>query len=435
MHIDKVVSDYKGKIGVDMISGDRAPSKILKYSEPALRKVAKESLKYYPNVKFVALGPESELKKYFSHLPNVEIFDIQHTHNNDGVVMDIYGNLIKKKDEPDKYERTYNDPRSAIFRLMKLLRQGEIDAAFTSGNTAIAVKNASRNIGTIDGVLKASLTATVPTYSKNDPSILTDVGANLYTTPLMLYQKAIMASEYYKIIRGFEHTEPRVAILNVGEEQTKGTDLLIDAYNFFEELKRKEELNFVGNIESRKGIFLNKADVIVTDGWTGNVVIKTGEGIMDDLVRPIMRQTLKGNPFLWLAAAFMWLGNYSSQVRQRLSPDKYNGASQIGLKKTVLIGHSTSNRFATAHGIENTLKCAEADLTNRIQSKFLDKEQIIQLKKEFHDPYINPFKERIEEFIARIEASGDALSHEQKERVLSDFSEVFRNSNNKQNKI
>jgi len=428
MGIEKKVSEYKGRVGVDMISGDRSGSKVLKYTIPALLKVANESSLIYPNVMFVALGPVSELQDYFSGFSNVDVLNIEHTHDNYGRLIDINENPIIEKGEKEKFVTDFSDSKSVLNYLMKLLRQGKIDAAFTSGNTGIVVKNAGRNVGMIDGILKAPLTAIIPTISRNDPSILADVGANFYTTPLMLYQSAVMSNEYYKLICPHSDKEPRVAILNAGEEKTKGTDILFATYELFEKLEEQGKLNFVGFIEGRGGVFQNKADVIVTDGWTGNMAIKVGEGMLYDLMGAVMKEELKGkNIWLRIAGACLKFGDYSSKLKQRVLPDKYNAAPQIGLKKPVAMGHSTSNRFAFAHGIENTIRYAASDLINRLTDVFSDKETVIMLKKKYHEPYIDPMKKKIQEYTARIMSS--KLDEEQKKLVLDNFLDVFnRNS-------
>jgi glycerol-3-phosphate acyltransferase PlsX len=388
----------KTRIGIDLIGGELSPLEVLKYSIPALKKAAKRN----PDVIFFAAGPKEVVEKNLSRFPNIHYVDARKSHNNHGDITNLKGEIIDKNED---------ELGTSITHLIKKKKNKDINAIFSSGNTGKLLAKAYK-IGLIEGVDKPALTAIIPTHKRGQPAILLDVGATLDVTPYNLYQYAVMGAEFYSIIYGVK--EPRVRILNVGEERSKGTRINLAAYKLLQSI---DGIQFTGYIEGKGGVFLGKSDVIVTSGEMGNLLIKSSEGALHDLFQPIIKSEIKGNLFSLLGGIVSTPGRLSARVRQRLSPDKYNGALFLGLKGIVVKGHSTSNRFAFYNGIENTIKYLNSGIAKKIRHKFIDKNWLDELKKLYHEPFrplsinkkIIQVKERLQKHGYSIEQSNEII--------------------------
>lgn len=400
-------------VGVDMIGGDKSPLEVLEYSIPGF----KRAVKNFPNYKFVLAGPEKNLKDKIpeSEFHNVVYLDASYSHDNNGNIIDLEGKEVKQGDEKSPY-----DSRTAIVKLIKNQRNNDIAAVFGAGNTGVIVLNGGRNVGRIKGVLRSPMLTFIPTYKRGEPSILLDVGAIIETTtPYMLYQYAVMGAEVYKIL--FKDDNPSVKLLNVGEEGTKGTKIHQVTYNWLKSLH--DEIDFKGNIEGKKGIYLGKACVIITDGLSGNMTIKGSEGAGEDLLFPMLKDELTSNIFKEIYA--LPLRRSFKKVLKKLSPDKYNGAIVLGLEKVLVKGHSTSNRFAFAHGIENTIKYLESDIVNKIAGKFRDEGKQNEFMEKYHYPYAPDSNKKIAKFEQMLRDSAE-FSDKQVELAVNTLSDLSK---------
>ena len=249
-----------------------------------------------------------------------------------------------------------------------LVKSGEADAFVTAGNTGGAMATAYFRLDTIPGVERAALTATFPVT--DGFCIVLDIGANPDCKPEHLVQFAIMGSVYANKTRGIEN--PRVAILSNGEEAGKGNELV---RNTFPRLANSG-LNFIGNVEGKE-LFAGEADVVVTDGFTGNILLKSTEAVAK-LIMYIMRQQLKSNPVSMIGGA---LAKPSlTKVRAILNPDEYGAAPLLGVNGLVFIGHGRSNAHALVSAIKAARESVKANLLGSIQSAIQESIQKSQVE-------------------------------------------------------
>jgi glycerol-3-phosphate acyltransferase PlsX len=249
-----------------------------------------------------------------------------------------------------------------------LVKTGEADAFVTAGNTGGAMTTAYFRLETIPGVERPALTATFPI--KDGFCIVLDIGANPDCKPEHLVQFAIMGSIYAKKTRGINN--PRVAILSNGEEGGKGNELVRNAYPLLEHVG----LNFIGNVESKE-LFAGEADVVVTDGFTGNIMLKSIEA-MAKLIMDIIRQQLKSN-LISMTGGFLAKPSLS-KIRDMLNPDEYGAAPLLGVNGLVFIGHGRSNAHALVSAIKVARASVEADLLGAIRAAIEESLQNTSLK-------------------------------------------------------
>lgn len=237
-----------------------------------------------------------------------------------------------------------------------LVKSGKANAFVTAGNTGGAMTTAYFRLGTIPGVERPALTATFPV--KKGFCIVLDIGANPDCKPDHLVQFAIMGSIFANKVRGIAN--PRIAILSNGEEGGKGNELVKNSYP----LLQKSDLNFIGNVEGKE-LFSGEADVVVTDGFTGNVLLKSTEAVAK-LIMEIMQEQLKSNLISMIGGA---LARPSlRKIKAMLNPDEYGAAPLLGVNGLVFIGHGRSNAHALVSAIKATRTAVEANILNTIQA-------------------------------------------------------------------
>jgi len=229
--------------------------------------------------------------------------------------------------------------RSSIQVGLERVRDGRADAFFSAGNTAACWTIARRVLGTLEDVDRPALAAVVPT--RQGRCVLIDVGANAECTARQLEEFGVMGSAYARGVLGI--ARPRVGLMSVGEEETKGNELVREAH----EVLKQSSLNFVGNVEGHD-LFSGKVDVVVMDGFTGNVVLKASETAAElvfDLLKDAIPRGIRGRlGALLLQPAF-------AAVRRRSDPEEVGGAPLLGLKGCCVIGHGKSGALAIEAGI------------------------------------------------------------------------------------
>lgn len=252
---------------------------------------------------------------------------------------------LEVEDAPDvvpmgeKVSRSILTRRSSIQVALELVRDGRTDAFFSAGNTAACWTIATRVLGTLPEVDRPALAAVVP--NRKGRTVLLDVGANAQCRPRHLEEFAVMGSAY---ARGVLHVErPRVGLMSVGEEATKGNELVREAH----EVLKASGLHFVGNVEGHD-VFTGDVDVLVTDGFTGNVVLKTCETLAEfviELVREEVERDARGRLGEWLLAPAV------RAARTRCDPAETGGAPLLGVRGCCVIGHGRSSVQAVRNGI------------------------------------------------------------------------------------
>ncbi len=250
-------------------------------------------------------------------------------------------------------------PRSSMHVGLELVKQGGADAFVSAGNSGAQMAASMMVLGNLAGVDRPAIASVVPT--PEGLALLVDAGANTEVKPLNLVQFAIMASVYWRHVRNV--SRPRVGILSNGEEASKGTELTRAAAAMLAQMP--SYVNYIGYVEGRD-INRGKADVIVTDGFTGNVALKTMEG-MASLMLGSLREVFSGN---WRGRlSYVLIRKYLSAMRTKLDPHEYGGAPLLGVAGVSIIAHGSSNAVA----IRNALRAAAHEaLVKQVNAEILD---------------------------------------------------------------
>jgi len=310
------------------MGGDHAPSVVL---DGATRALATD-----PDLRILLVGPEAVVT----------------VHAAERCEPVVASEVIAMDEHPAAAVRAKRD--ASVVVASRLVREGRADAFFSAGSTGACMAAATLVMGRIPGVIRPGLAAVIPSPVR--PSILLDVGANADSKPEMLLQFATMGIAYAQAVLGVDH--PSVGLLNIGEEPRKGSLFAQEVY----ELLDQETPGFVGNIEGRD-IVNGVADVIVTDGFTGNVALKSLEGLAALLFREI-RRTITATAPGRLAAAVV--GRSLRDLKTQLDPDAYGGAPLLGVNGVCIIGHGSSGGHAISSGILVAATAVRGDLTRRI---------------------------------------------------------------------
>ncbi len=247
---------------------------------------------------------------------------------------------------------------SSLGVMTQLHKEGRLDAIFSAGNTGAMVAAATLGLGRLEGVSRPALAAFFP--NPKGGSIVLDVGANAQCKAPWLVQFAHMGSVFARQLLGRE--EPRVGLLSIGEEETKGNDLVFETHAL---LKRAAHLNFIGNVEGRD-VFKGTCDVVVTDGFTGNVVLKTAESAATLIVTQ-MRAFVKADPFAMFGAVFM--SGALGKLRHELDWEEHGAAPLLGVDGVCFIGHGSSRARAFRSAIRTMTTFVERRVNDHIREE------------------------------------------------------------------
>jgi glycerol-3-phosphate acyltransferase PlsX len=257
----------------------------------------------------------------------------------------------------EKVTRAALKKRSSITVALEEVRDGRADAFFSAGNTAACWTIAKLVLGTLEEVDRPALAAALP--HPDGRTLLIDVGANANCDARNLEEFAVMGKVYSRAV--FHTPNPRVGLMSMGEEETKGSQLVKEVY----EALKGASLNFVGNVEGGD-IFTGRVDVIVMDGFTGNVVLKASETLAETLVHLIKDELLR-TP-LRKFGALLSRGAFAA-VKRRTDPSEYGGAPLLGLKGCCVIGHGNSDAMAVKHGIRAAAEFFTSGVNERIDAE------------------------------------------------------------------
>lgn len=308
------------KIAVDAMGGDNAPQAIV---EGVM--LAKQD---FPDIEFQLYGKEAEIKKYITDEKNITII-----HTDEKIASD---------DEPVKAIR--RKKTASMVLAAQAVKNGEADAIFSAGNTGALLAAGLFIVGRIKNVERPGLMSTLPVMGEPDKGFdMLDLGANADNKPEHLVQYAVLGSFYAEKVRNVQN--PRVGLLNNGTEETKGSELTKKA---FELLAADETINFVGNVEARE-LLNGVADVVVTDGFTGNAVLKSIEGtamnMMSLLKTAILSEGVKGK------MGALLLKNALRDMKDEMDYSKHGGAVLFGLKAPVIKTHGATGPDAVRYTI------------------------------------------------------------------------------------
>lgn len=324
------------KIVIDAMGGDHAPREIVLGAIEAISKIN--------DLHITLVGDEEKIKQ---HLTDPKNIDILHTTE-----------MITAEDEPVRAVRRKKN--ASLVLMAKEVKEGRADACISAGNTGALMSAGLFGVGRIPGIQRPALSPTLPTINEKG-FVLLDVGANVDATVNHLVQYAIMGSIYAEKVRAVKN--PTVGLLNVGTEDGKGNDLTKKA---FVEMK-KAPINFIGNVEARD-LLEGVADVVVTDGFSGNVALKTIEGTAM-MVFALLKETFMSSLKTKLAASMVKTD--LKKLNEKLDYSEYGGAGLFGLAAPVIKAHGSSNSRAIYNAIKQACHMVEHEVTDTIKETIL----------------------------------------------------------------
>jgi glycerol-3-phosphate acyltransferase PlsX len=325
-------------IAVDAMGGDFSPKSTV---EGAI--LAAKSLKH----KILLVGDKNlisdEILKYKKNRDflsfNIEIVNASET---------IYMN-----EHPAMAVRSKKDSSIAI--CAKLVSNGDADCFVSIGNSGAVMAASLFYLKRIEGILRPAISTIFPTINGN--CIISDIGANVDCKPEHLVQFGIMSSLFCEKVNGIKN--PKVGLLSIGEESTKGNELTFATFD----LLKKTNINFIGNIEGMD-IPKAKADVIVCDGFIGNVILKFGEGLTEMMIK-LVKKGFKNNPITWASIPFMWVA--TKYIKKKVDYSEFGGAPLLGVNGVCIVGHGSSNCKAVKNAIFAGVKAVEQNIINDIK--------------------------------------------------------------------
>ena len=257
----------------------------------------------------------------------------------------------------EKVGRPTLKKRSSILLAIELVEKGEADAFFSAGNTAACWTIAKMRLGTLPEIDRPALTAVVPNIKGK--TVLLDVGANATCKTRHLEEFAVMGSLYAEEVLMI--ASPRVGLMSMGEEESKGTDLTREVHAALKE----SHLNFIGNVEGHE-VFNGEADVVVMDGFTGNVILKSSETLASSIVH-MLKEEIRRRP-LAMAGAVLARGAFQA-LKKRIDPREVGGAPLLGVKGCCVIGHGKSDAFAISEGIRTAGEFSRSGINAKITAE------------------------------------------------------------------
>src|SRR5688572_19639922 len=325
------------RIAVDAMGGDHAPAVIVDGAVAAARHL---------DARIALVGAAAPVEAALASHADWRDLNIEIVHAPDVIAMsEPPAAALRRK------------PGASIRVAADRVARGEAAAIVSAGHTGAAVIAAYSAFGTIPGVDRPALATTIPTRRR--PAVLLDAGANVECRPQHLLQFAIMGSVYARVAAGI--ARPRVGLLSIGEEETKGIDLRRDAHR----LLKSAPVNFIGNVEGRE-IYSGAADVIVCDGFTGNIVLKTSEGLVET-VEALLGDELRGT--FSSQVGYLLSRRAFRRFRRRVDYSEYGGAPLLGVAGLAIIGHGRSSAKAIRNAIAMAYRFATSDFIPRVEQE------------------------------------------------------------------
>ncbi len=325
-------------IALDAMGSDRAPKPEIEGAIQAAR---------HHGVGFRWVGNEPALWAEMARHPFAAGIPIEFAHASEVITME------------DKAIQAVRAKRDSSLRVgLRLVRDGRAAGFVTAGNTGAAMATAKMVLGGLPGVDRPALAAVFPT-AVGTTAILLDVGANVDCKPDNLAEFAVMGEIYFRTMFGTRR--PRVGLLSIGEEESKGNEQTREAF----QLLRRLPLNFIGNVEGRD-LYSGKVDVIVADGFVGNVALKTSEGVAN-LVRATLKETLKAT--ITRQVGYLLSRSAFADFKKRLDHTEYGGAPLLGVKGVCFITHGSSNMNAIKNALRVAAEFVERNINDKIEKE------------------------------------------------------------------
>ncbi len=335
------------KIILDAMGGDNAPEATIRGAVKAIKEIDSE---------IILVGNEEIINKKIKELydkDNIKQISekLSIHHASDEITMeDIPTVAIKRKKD------------SSMVVGFNMLKQDEGDVFISAGNSGALLTGATLLVGRIKGVDRPAMAPVLPSYKKG--VMLIDAGANTNCKPINLLQFAQMANVYLKKIYNIE--KPAIGLLNIGTEETKGNDLMKESYQLLKESAEEYDMNFIGNVEGRE-VFSGEVDAVVTDGFTGNILLKTVEGL-GKFVKRVLTEELKRNIGTTICAvpALPSIKRFS----KRMDYKEYGGALFLGVKKPVVKAHGSSDEKLFYYTIKQAEQFAKSETVEIMKKEF-----------------------------------------------------------------
>ncbi|MBU0455818.1 MAG: phosphate acyltransferase PlsX [Pseudomonadota bacterium] len=329
----------KINIAIDAMGGDNGAQIVVPASINALKK--------HPNLHLILVGDQAVLQPYVDHLDPELAGRLTCRHASQVVEMD---------ESPSQSLRYKKD--SSMRVAINLVKAGEAQACVSAGNTGALMATAHFVLKTLSGVDRPAILGVLPTQNPSKCVHILDLGANVDSSPKALFQFAVMGSVLARAVDGIEN--PKVALLNIGVEDIKGNELVKQTAQL---LSGSQQINYVGYVEGDE-IFKGRADVIVCDGFVGNVALKTIEGEAKFITK-IIKEAFRKNFWTRLVALFALFALRT--IKKRLNPDLYNGASFLGLRGIVIKSHGRTTVKGFEQAIENALQEVDHNVPELIE--------------------------------------------------------------------
>jgi glycerol-3-phosphate acyltransferase PlsX len=323
------------RVAVDIMGGDYGPSNAIQGAVSASREF---------NLKVLLVGAEEIIKE---ELEKIELMDadIEIVNASESIGMGEGLLSFRKKSN------------SSILVGLKLVKENKADAFVSVGNTGAVVYLSRKELGALNGVERPALALLVPTLT--GVTLLTDVGANANCSANHLVQFALMGEVFMKAAMGIEN--PKIALMSIGEEGSKGNDLTREVNKKL----KASSLNFIGNVEG-KDIYSGKADVIVSDGFTGNIALKTSEGVVANFARMARMEIMKN---IFVRIGFFLMKRHLKKFYKKMDYAEYGGAYLLGINGVCIVGHGRSNPVA----IKNAVKLARDYVKGKVLERIYDR--------------------------------------------------------------
>jgi len=340
-------------IAVDAMGGDRP----LTVQVEAAVKAVKDF-----GIEVIIVGAEAQINEQLK----------QYSYDQQKVRVVNSTEIVEMNESPATALRQKKD--SSIRVAIDLVKSGEADAVISAGNTGASMAIAKFVLKSVEGIERPAIASLMPSVHHSHPFVLLDIGANTDCKPLYLFQFALMGDAY---ARTYLHLDnPRVALLNVGEEEGKG---YLDLKETFDLLKQST-LNFAGNIEG-KSMFRDRVDVVVCDGFIGNIALKVAEGTFD-FVRSILREEVQSS---WLSKlGYLAMKGPFRQLRKRADYTEVGGAPLLGVNGVVIICHGSSKVHTLRNAIKHAQECAEQKLNDKIAFEVAENLEVIKQAKKMN---------------------------------------------------
>ena len=338
------------KILLDAMGGDNAPDAVIKGAVKAVSEIKSE---------IVLIGNEeiinAKVKEFFD---KEKISDIS-----DRLSIKHATEQIEMEDTPTVAIKQKKD--SSMVVGFKMLKEGEGDVFISAGNSGALLTGATLLVGRSKGIDRPAIAPMLPAYKKS--FMLMDAGANTNCKPLNLVQFAQMSTIYLKNTFGIE--KPRIGLLNIGTEETKGNDLVKETYNILKEQSEELGINFIGNVEGRD-CFSGEVDAVITDGFTGNVFLKTTEGL-GKLVKRNLTESLKRN--IWTTLCAIPCLPAIKRFSKTMDYKEYGGALFLGVKKPVVKAHGSSDEYLFYFTLKQAENFVKSGAVEKMKEEFENK--------------------------------------------------------------